>query len=612
MRFSHRIFSLSPNVVAGLLVAVLVSLQLTLLVTSARSESQTVDEGAHMAAGYSYWRTGNFQLNPEHPPLIKLIASVPLLLLPIHFPADLASWQEGNEWEFAHQLIYHNNLAADTIIFWARFPMMLIGLLLSFTIYRESKRLWGMWGGLLSLIMVVLDPNFLAHSRYVTTDIGVTLLFFLTVMTYGRYLQRPHGHAWLPVMLWFALAQLAKFSAVLLWPVMILLWMARWWTAPDEHRHDYRFGIFIRRFGLLLLVSVAITWSLYGFAVMRPMQDPQVAARYATEEAWRSMTVDAEHKQALSLQRFSDPRTPTGALIKKLLTVTPVPAYMYIRGLLNVTFHNYWGHSSYLMGQVRVLGWWYYFPVAFAVKTPLPTVLLFLIAVVMLPLHLRRMYHVPRHRETLHGVLQHVRTFLNGRRFVYMTLLLPPILYFASSLTSHINLGVRHIFPVYPFLFVLSGALAKPLWNKFHSYHFTLVALLLAWLALSSFRTYPHYLSYFSDIVGGAQNGPQYLLDSNLDWGQGLKELGKYLDQYQIPFVYIAYFGQAPMEAYLKDFRYLPPTDRPDQIAALDGYAAISVTALYGEENTYQWLQQYTPVARIGNAIFVYDLRSTR
>ncbi len=577
--------------------------------TSARGESQTVDEGAHMAAGYSYWRTGNFRLNPEHPPLIKLIASVPLLLLPIHFPTDRASWQEGNEWEFAHQLIYDNGIRADTIIFWARFPMMLIGLLLSFAVYRESRRLWGVWDGLLSLVMVVLDPNFLAHSRYVTTDMGITLLFFLTVMTYGRYLQRPHGHAWLPVMLWFALAQLAKFSAVLLWPIMILLWIARWWTAPDEDRHHFRLGMFFRRFGLLILVSMVITWSLYGFNVMRPMQDPQVATRYQTEETWRSMTVDAEHQQALSYQRLSDPRTPTGALIKKFLTVTPIPAYMYIRGFLNVTFHNYWGHSSYLMGQVRVLGWWQYFPVAFAVKTPLPTVLLFVAAGVALLLHLRRTRRPPHRRGTFRALLQRIRTYCGGRRFVYVTVLIPPIFYFSSSLTSHINLGVRHIFPVYPFLFALAGILAKPLWKKYQVHQYTVVALLLAWLAFSSFRIYPHYLSYFSDLVGGPKNGPRYLLDSNLDWGQGLKGLGQYLDRHNIPFVYIAYFGQAPMETYLKDFRYLPSSDRPDQIAALDGYAAISVTALYGEEKTYTWLKKMTPVARIGNAIYLYDLR---
>lgn len=595
---------------AAAVVAVLLAMQLGLLITSARGESQTVDEGAHLASGYSYWRTGDFRLNPEHPPLIKLIASVPLLLLPIHFPGDLTSWHDANEWEFAHQLIYHNTVGADTIIFWARFPMMLVGILFSFVVYRESKRLWGVAGGVLSLGMIVLDPNFLANERYVTTDIGMTLLFFLTIMTFGRYLQKPQRNAWLPVILLFSLAQLAKFSAVLLWPIMILLWVFRWWTAPDAERHHYRFGMFVRRFGLLLGASVIVSWALYGFSVTRPMEDPELAALYRTEATWRTATVDASHSLASYYQRLTDPRTLTGAFIKDFLTAVPVPAYTFIRGLLNVTFHNYWGHSSYLMGQYRVMGWWQYFPVVFAIKTPLPTLFLFFFSGMLLLASGKRTFsHTQYHGKTRRSLLSRIRSFLGGRRFWYVTLLIPPLYYFASSMTSHINLGIRHIFPVYPFLFVLAGSLAQPRWNTSNAYRYGVVALLVAWLAFSSFRIYPHYLSYFSDGIGGSKNGYRFVVDSNLDWGQELKHLGEYLKTNNIPFVYIAYFGQAPLEVYISDFRYLPSSDQPELIAQLDGYAAISMTALYADEKTYVWLRRYTPVARIGDAINVYDVR---
>lgn len=580
------------------------------MISSALGESQTVDEGAHLASGYSYWRTGDFRLNPEHPPLIKLIASVPLLLLPIHFPSDLAGWRDGNEWEFARQLIYHNTLSADTIIFWARFPMMLIGVLLSFAVYRESRRMWGAAGGILSLGMIALDPNFLAHGRYVTTDIGMTLLFFLAMMAYGRYLQKPRRHAWLPVMLLFSLAQLAKFSAVLLWPIMILLWVLRWWTAPDAERHHFRFGKFVRQFGLLLGVSIIVTWALYGLSMTRPMEDPELAEVYRTEATWRTATVDAGHSLASYYQRFTDPRTSTGAFIKNFLTAVPIPAYTYIRGLLDVTFHNYWGHSSYLMGQYRVMGWWQYFPVAVAIKTPLPTLLLFFFGGISLFFAFQRARRrIPLQGRTPRFHIHCIRTFFGGRRFLYVTLLVPPVYYFASSMTSHINLGVRHIFPVFPFLFVLAGSLARPSWHKYRAYWNGIVILLVAWLAFSSFRIFPHYLSYFSDIVGGSKNGYRYVVDSNLDWGQELKHLGAYLKKNDIPFVSIAYFGQAPLEEYISDFRYLPSSDQPELIAKLDGYVAMSATALYADEKTYTWLRPYTPVARIGDAIFVYDFR---
>ena len=193
--------------------------------------------------------------------------------------------------------------------------------------------------------------------------------------------------------------------------------------------------------------------------------------------------------------------------------------------------------------------------------------------------------------------------------FTYTLLLVPPLIYFLISCTSKINLGVRHLLPIYPFLFLLIGNLVTVRLKRHQWAWRTILVAFLSVYFVSAAITYPHYLSYFSEIVGGPKNGARYLTDSNLDWGQELKRLGEFTRQQDIPFLYITYFGQAPMEQYLDDFRYLPTIAEPEKIAALDGWAAISATALFSEDRAYDWLRQRTPTTKIGYAIFVYDLR---
>lgn len=574
----------------------------TLMVQSSRSESQTVDEGAHLASGYSYWRTGDFRLNPEHPPLIKLIASVPLLFLPIHLPIDDPSWEDRNEWGFAHQLLYHGGQPPDLLFLLSHLPLILLTLSLGIAIARWSTKLWGAFGGVLSLALFAFDPTFLAHGHYVTTDVGVSLFIFVTVYCFTRYLSNPSWQRAWPVAVFFALAQVTKFSAVFLWILLPLLWLLR----AARSRQD-RAVLGVRTAALFFLgvglTTFLVVFATYGFELKPPMQDPELAQLYATGNPWRDNDPAALPGFAGFVLRVTNPATEHGKTIEQLLRTVPVPAYTFVRGFSQVLWHDYWGHDSYLLGQYRSTGWWYYFPVAFLVKTPFATViLLVLTALYFGRLGFLRCMKRRAGRRTLFEKLAR-------SDFAIVALGVSALLYLAFSMASKINLGIRHLLPMYPFLFVLAGSPATIRFRRFTGMWRALLGALVVLLAVSVLRVHPHYLSYFSELFGGAEQGARYLTDSNLDWGQSLKQLGVYMREHDIPFVYITYFGQAPLEQYLPDFRYLPTTDEPDKIAGLDGWVAISATALFSRGDGYAWLRAKRPAAKVGYSIYLYDLR---
>jgi hypothetical protein len=185
---------------------------------------------------------------------------------------------------------------------------------------------------------------------------------------------------------------------------------------------------------------------------------------------------------------------------------------------------------------------------------------------------------------------------------------LPALVYFAFAMASGINLGVRHLLPIYPFLFVALGAAAtKTRWSRR-----ALPVLLLA-LAMESAAIYPHYLSFFNLFAGGAANGPKYLVDSNADWGQDLKNLKIYVDRNRIDKLCILYFGRARISYYgIDNYEAVPSSEEMRKGAKPDCVAAVSVTALQGAyvgRERFRWLRERQPMAKIGYSIYLYDLR---
>jgi hypothetical protein len=243
---------------------------------------------------------------------------------------------------------------------------------------------------------------------------------------------------------------------------------------------------------------------------------------------------------------------------------------------------------SYLLGERSLFGWWYMSPVALAVKTPVAELALFALAFGIWVMRLRRVQ-------------------LRKLEFKWFLLVIPPAVYFAASLPIHFNAGLRHLLPMYPpvFLFIAGVLLAKPVpkWRA------TAVVLGAGLLVIECASIHPHYLAFFNVLAGGPANGRRVLVDSNLDWGQDLKNLKTYMDEQRIPEVCISYFGMAELQYYGIRYKLLPAVPDAQTARRLNCVAAISVTNLAVEHSDYAGLDELSPDAQIGYSIYIYDLR---
>lgn len=580
----------------------LLSIFFFLVSTSSIQENLTVDEGVHLAAGYSYWMKHDFRMNPEHPPLLKELAGLPLVIINHHLkqPFDLPSWSQPNEWQFAKDFIYYNHIPADIIIFLGRLPFMLLGLVLGYYIFRWSRELFGTLAGLFSLALYAFSPDMIAHSHYITTDIGVALFFFLTIYYFYNFLKyHKKSYFWLTAV-FFGLAQASKFSAVILIPILPALFIIF-----CGYYKERKLSLCTWKKGILILLTIFIVGSAiisitYFLEVKRPFNDAEIQNLYTQQNnILQNNQLSAQPPTIQTIINFTNPDHFSGKIIKSILTKFPVPAYSYFRGFVQLYSHNYYGHTAYLLGHYTNFGWWYYFPLAFLVKEPV-SLLLFLLFIIVYP-----SINFIKNKKYLTSFKKWWR---NIPLYLYF-LIIPSLVYLLWSLTSHLNLGIRHIFILFPFIFCGSGYLVKII-NNFRKRNKYLLALLLAYYIISSLLIYPHFLAYFNEPSGGPNSGPKYLVDSNIDWGQDLKNLKKYMDKNSIDHVCLSYFGQAKIEYYGIDYWYLPDTQNFHTPQALNCVVAISVTSLYSEAREFGWLLNYSPTTKIGYSIYVYDFRN--
>lgn len=547
----------------GLGVAALLSIMAALQVTSALRECQTYDEHIHIAAGYAYWKTGAYWFNMEHPALVKLIAAVPLLWLNPRLDTDSAVYRESRDRELGVEFLYHNRIPANRILFAARLPMMAIGIAFGLFLALWVRSKFGAQAALAALLLYCFDPNIVAHSRYVTTDLPMTAAFFVACAGWMRYLEKSRLRDLLLASVLFGIAMVTKYSAALLIPVFGLLYAIRWWQKPLQ-------------FPIRRLVTMAAVLTTVTLAVILVVYWPD--------------TLRCLRGRAESFARWGDPHTFTGRFLAFLGRWVHLPTHTFPFGLEMVADHNRVGHQTYLLGRLSTLGWWYYFPVAFAVKSTMAALLSLLL---------------------LLGLAMRV-TWRNLRTvpLVWYTLALPPLVYFGASMTSSINIGVRHILPVYPFVYVVTVAVLAA--GDQRRWRHGLLAVVLFLQAAESAAIYPHYLAFFNALSGGPGNGPRYLADSNIDWGQDLKKLARWLNVHGTNRAYIAYFGNDQMSNEGIQAFNVPSTDDQHGREGIDGYVAASVTHLVGTyvgAEPLAWLRERKPVAKVGYSIYVYDLR---
>lgn len=515
------------------------------MVWMADVKSATMDEPNHIARGTVYLRTGDLRLGRVHPPLIDCICALPLALdRNVVLPLDHPSWEERNLDTFSSEFVWKANQNGHSIVFRARLPIVALTLLLAGIVYCWARELFGRNAGLLALTLFALDPNVLAHGSLATNDLGFACFATLSLYTFWRWLRQPAWPRAVLAGIAFGLAQASKFSAVLLIPGLALVALAYWLFSPAEQRPRVKATQLLAWLSLIGVAGVIVVWLIYGFKV------------------------------GLSGQE----------------TTIPAPAYFdELKGIIERVGK---GNPTFLLGSYSNTGWWYYFPVAFVVKTPLPTLLLVGASFA----------YAWRHRTWRQGLL----------------LLIPVVVHFAFSMFSGFNIGYRHLLPALVLLVIFASQLAQ---GRFHirSKAVWVGAILLVWLAVGTLSRLPDHLAYFNEIAGGPSHGYEVLVDSNLDWGQDLIGLRNYMEREGIKSVNLSYFGIVDPGAYGINYQPLPGYPRyiwrhnsfpPFLLRPAPGVYAISATNLQGAlfeiHNMYAWFRNRTPDAVIGHSIFIY------
>lgn len=495
------------------LVTLLLALHAWLALSAAREQGMTSDEIAHLVAGHSYNVRGDFRLHPENGLLPQRLAALPMAAGGVPLPpTDLPAWQNADVWRYGHAAFYRQGIAADQWLLLGRAMITLASVATGLLVFLWSRALFGLRGGLLSLLLFTFCPTFLAHGALATSDVVMSFCFLASVGAWWRHLRQP-GPAWAGLSaITLGIAAIAKFSAVLLPPMLLLIGLL--WSAGEAPHAGWRTPVLrvLRSLVLHALTAWAVVWVAYGcrFSAFAP----ELAAGATFNHGWDAMLAGLGG---------------TGTLLAWLRDVHALPeAWLY-----GLTFVLQFARArgAFLNGDYSITGWVAFFPFAFAVKSTLPFLLLVA-------------------GGAAAGTADALRTRAAAGWHALGTRLRPltPLavlfgVYWATSLASHLNIGHRHILPTYPVLFIAAGWLGRFLVRP-HLLAATAILGLLGWHAADSLRARPHYLAYFNALVGGPANGWRHLVDSSLDWGQSLPGLRRWLDAHGGPDpVHLAYFG---------------------------------------------------------------------
>jgi hypothetical protein len=544
------------------------------------SKNITNDELVHIPAGYYHLVGGEFQLNNEHPPLVKMWAALPLLLIQPNESPPTAAEQQGNflefTWSYDQRFWARNKNRLETLEFWTRAMMIVVACGLGVLIFAYARDLFGVRAAIFAVALYTLEPTVLAHGHIVHTDLPAALAFLLFFFVLRKYLKARTLQSALLLGLASGLALITKFSMIVLLPVLAGLALLALPFAP--RLNESRKKILLHA-GIVVVFILLIVNAAYRF------QSPPLVPG------------DVQWVQTRSPESFDQWMFFFRAGSKIL------PTY-YLFGQYNVMLHNRDGHSASLLGQYSFQGWWYYFPVAFALKTTLPFLIITLAALAWI------LWKLFRKKD---------------KRILW--LLAPIGIYAALSMTSHINIGIRHFLPVYPFLFIAGGALLARLCRVSYPHHLAiaLVVVALGWKAVEELRAYPDYIPYMNQLAAAHPHW-WYLSDSNVEWGDDARALADYLHARGETDVRGALSGGwGTLQLY--DIGYHEIFPKPGRVIPETRYVAIGASFLNGsvnavsadeegkqisEDQRINYLAAYRtlqPEAVFGNSIYLYRVK---
>jgi hypothetical protein len=635
----------------ALAVVLLLAIHLALAVSSLVRENPTIDEVIHLPAGITYWQTGTFKLYRHNPPLVKLVAALPVLPTAGEATRHLYAsryWREEppNKAGFAHEFAV---LTADRyfeLFTQARLLMPLFSVVGGLAVFAWSRRLYGTGGGLLSLALWCFCPNILAHARLITTDVAATSFGVLATYLFWRYLHEPSWRRAIVAGVVLGLAELTKFSLILLYGLWPLFWLAYLVTRAERSGLARRLARDLAQGALMVALSVLVIDLGYGFeGVGAPLGRYTFTCRTLT----RPVVPAPEMLQApnpnpllnavlFRMNRFRGtwleslpvplPRHYLLGFDDQKLEAEGIPNKFFDPRLTGRIGDEVQGYPVFLDGELRQKSWWDYYLRALAYKVPEGTFVLVLLSLVVLAAS-------PRSRAPWFDEL--------------VVLTVPFVVLFVMSLLTNINLGLRYVLPIFPYLFISTGKLIP--WGLgldrsiFRRGAAVLIGLSVLGTVGSVATIHPHYLAYFNSFAGGPARGSEHLIDSNLDWGQDLVGLRRWV-QKQAPNekIGLAYFGQINPRIFEArhegEFSWFLPPARPGTMPPLPardrlgprmarpepGLYAISASLLRGlrwrvydndpvgwaplsaEQDAFSYFQRFRPIDQVGHSIFLYRL----
>jgi hypothetical protein len=559
-------------------------------------KSPTSDEPPHIAAAVSYFGTGRVAVNLQHPPLLKELSGLFLRLgggIPwpdTEFSQELLKGNSVLEWPVGNSILHDNGVGK--VLYWARLPFLLLGLLMAGVLYLWGSRLAGPIAAVGAVALYALDPTILAHSQLVTTDCGFATFSTLYLLMLWLYLRQPTPPRLLVCGLALGAALAAKFSAVILLPVT----------------------------GILLLASLRWPVTAQAASVAIPAAAPAGLSRNAPCPCGSGRKLKSCHgaegvRSGWLAGLHPGPRPTVTWCVKAFLAMFAVAVvviqvvylfsrgpFAYLEGYRLVNADHNADFLAYMGGRLEPRFLTYY-AVAYLLKQPLAAILLASLGLAVL------------WRDRRIGMLD--RLFL----------LLPPAVFFAGYSLMSDNLGVRYIIPALPFTYLLGGIglawlVRGGLWQR------AAAAVLGLWLVVAAAGIYPDHLAYFNEMAclldepahlgwdGGTRCGPTWLADSNVDWGQGLGQLKTWLNQHAPgrP-VRMAYFGIFPPIGYGIQWQKLEtPELQPDPEPGLYVVTAhqVAFAPAWGRQlgnGGAAWLKTRPPTAIVGHSYYIYDVR---
>ncbi|MES3031016.1 MAG: glycosyltransferase family 39 protein [Patescibacteria group bacterium] len=606
----------TPKTTPYYILAVMMFVSGVLMFSVSHQESAVVDEIPYISSGFSYLNAGDYRLDPEHPPLLKMLGGIPLLFLDLNFPYDSVAWKDNvnDQWTVGRQFLYELGNDPNQIISFARIGPIFLTLLFIFCMYVWSVPILGRRWALLPAFLLAVSPTILAHGHYVTTDVGTAFATVLAIYCFFKASKEPSFRNIIFAGLALGVAVLTKFSSLILipyfiWIECVFLLNSIVISRKSSHRFVFteihnHFLESIKKILKIFFIAFILIYILYSLVIINYSPERQKS------DTTSLLSIPAKCVESASKSCILAKKV-IGVNIWASDKVLLRPMAEYSMGVIMTGRRAVGGGPSYLFGDVSLNGWWYYFPVVYAMKEPLPVLILVVAAFL---LGLIKLVGVCRKKE--------IPNFIKHHQFE-LGLVAFAVVFMVASMRSPLNIGIRYILPVIPCIYILTAYCLKN-WKTTsllsRKIKITFIVIILLWSAVDTARAYPYYLSYFNEFIQ-TKNGWLYAIDSNYDWGQDVKRLATFVEENDISKIAVDCFPCGSPKAYLGErsvewsSRMGNPKEKGIQWLAVSIHTIqqargnLTGGASREPEEEYRWLENiYEPHSRAGTSFFVYKL----